>query len=120
MKKSILGYCLLSVVFVAACSSEEPLVPDSQNRNEARSSFKITLNQALERAEQAFMLLDEENVSTRGGHTLRIPSKVTCLKSDISLKTRSGDEELPDTMIYIINYGNDDGFAISTLMMMVK
>ena len=67
MKNSVLSCCLLSLIFVAAYSSEEPLVPDSQNRNEARSSFKITLNQALERAEQAFMMLDEENVSTRGG-----------------------------------------------------
>lgn len=112
MKNSVLSCCLLSLIFVAACSSEEPWVPDSQNRNEASSSYRVSLNQALERADQAFLWLDKENCQTRGKQRIRIPSKVTCLKSDISLKTRSVDEELPDTMIYIINYGDEDGFAI--------
>lgn len=110
MKKLINNVCLLGLTFLAACSSEEPIVTDSQKNSVGKTSFKITLNQAMERADKIFLKLDAESSLTRGGK--RVPSNVICLKSDNSSITRSGDEELPDTMIYIINYGSNEGFAI--------
>ena len=109
MRRIYLLLCAAFALFLVACTSEEPLTPKEISPLESRGNH-VTVPQALQRAEKMLESLDKSQGLTRSGHKNRIVLDIECIRS--SAKTRSSDGSMPDTLYYVINYANGDGFAI--------
>lgn len=68
---------------------------------------KIPLHAALENANEILEQLDSDNKTTRANHRTIGSISYTTMKE----QTRSSKTKI-DTLLYIINYSNNDGFAI--------
>lgn len=105
-------YFLVALILSLAatsCNSDEP-VSNNENILKRNSEYKVSVTEALSRANSMFSLLDNGTGQTRL-HSTRIPSSIETVRS--GSKTRgTNDGLLPDTLVYIINYLDDTGFAI--------
>lgn len=109
MRRIYLLLCAAFALFLAACTSEEPLTPKEISSSESRGNH-VTVPQALQRAGKMLESLDKSQGLTRSGYKNRIVLDIECIRS--SAKTRSSDGSMPDTLYYVINYANGNGFAI--------
>lgn len=90
-------------LLLAACASdvEQPQAPTIAQS----SSNKISLEDALRTGEKAMNAISP-STQTRSPRTVK---SVNYLRVS---KTRAADSELPDTIMYVVNYGDNEGFAI--------
>lgn len=109
MRRIYLLLCAAFALFLVACTSEEPLTPKEISPLESRGNH-VTVPQALQRAGKMLESLDKSQGLTRSGYKNRIVLDIECIRS--TAKTRSSDGSMPDTLYYVINYANEDGFAI--------
>ncbi len=101
MKKKILSFVAIAMLF-AACSSEEPNPPpEAENIPQVANPYRVSLDDALDNAETLLSQISE--AETRSGR------RVASVKYFTTPSTRSADS---DTMLYLVNYENDGGFAL--------
>lgn len=104
IKNSFFYFC---VAFLTACSaSDENIVSYSENNPEFKSN-SISVQQALKTAESLFNSL--ETIETRAS-TRRVES-IESVDLSQAIMTRS-EICLPDTVLYLINYTNEQGFVL--------
>lgn len=110
MKK--LFHLLLCVPFLVACSSEEPL-PKIQGTPSYDSSeistAKRSVEEAINIASNAACLLDSENKTILSRGTNRDIERINGIYVVENLSSRAQNS---DTLLYVINYAYDQGFAI--------
>lgn len=94
-------FFLIVVLILGACSTENQL--DELSSTTSPISSKISIKEELEHADYVFETL---NATTRGGH--RTVSSIDYIEAKYN--TRSVDTN--DTLYYIINYGDNEGFAV--------
>lgn len=93
----------LGVLLFASCSSEESLVQNQNNSSDNTSvDYKVSEEMAVRLARKA--------VADCGAPVTRqyASAHVSAIRSQI--KTRSVN--LPDTLLYVVNFENDGGFAV--------
>ncbi len=101
MRLKILSFVAIAMLF-AACSSEEPNPPpEAENIPQVANPYRVSLDDALDNAETLLSQISE--AETRSGR------RVASVKYFTTPSTRSADS---DTMLYLINYENDGGFAL--------
>lgn len=99
-------FLILSIlaVMVAACSSEEP-VPVTDNTAQQQGSIKVTVEEAIKIANQAAEAFDAKStrdVSRRASSAAMV---------DV-LGAKNGRSGGIDTLLYMVNYDNKQGYAI--------
>ncbi len=101
MKRKLLPLAAIAMLF-AACSSDEPnLLPEEENIPQVANPYRVSLDDALDNAETLLSQISE--AETRSGR------RVASVKYFTTPSTRSADS---DTMLYLVNYENDGGFAL--------
>ena len=95
-----------------SCQSE--LLHDfstSNKRNHQRTSFRISKEEAIA---LSLGFANELNVKTRGGGYKEVESVIPWRLHDMYRQTKVNNygEQLPDTMLYIVNFKNNDGFVL--------
>ena len=93
-----------SLLFLGSCSSDID-EPSYINSNDDIRSHRVSIEDALKRAEMYLSDLDD-NYSVRSSKK-RLISEIKCLTGS-SLTRSSG----VDTLLYLINYANQDGFVL--------
>ena len=102
MKTRFLLIGLLSLIAVACADPELEVMTDKSDPVTTQSVRQRTLEEALTSAENWFAMMDDE---TRG-----IPRRIKSVEYVSSAsRTRSGDI---DTLMYLVNYDDDQGFAL--------
>ncbi len=101
MRLKILSFAAIAMLF-AACSSDEPNPPpEAENIPQVANPYRVSLDDALDNAETLLSQISE--AETRSGR------RVASVKYFTTPSTRSADS---DTMLYLVNYENDGGFAL--------
>ena len=100
--KKFLNLTILAVM-VAACSSEEPM-PVTDNSTQ-QGSIKVTVEEAIKIANQAAEAFDAK--SARG-----VSRKASSAAMVDVLGTKNGRSGGIDTLLYMVNYDNKQGYAI--------
>lgn len=79
-------------------------------KNSSDNIYHIPLNEALSNADKILSILDEnDSINTKtSGRTVKNISYKTFNK----FKSKSANMGIPDTLLYIVNYDNNKGFAI--------
>lgn len=90
---------------LAACSTEyeQPL---EEVKSVSKNSFKVSEEEAIERLEKMLNVFDP---ATRG--KTRTIKDVIAYRSRYN-KTRAYAAEIPDTLMYIINFDDENGYAV--------
>lgn len=105
MKKAFLFF--LPALFAIACSKNELQLP--QKEESAESSTTIPLPTALSKLDSMLAQLDRQTKST----TTRTYSIVSVIGGQqLSPTTKSTQENIPDTLMYLVNFDNQQGFAV--------
>lgn len=102
MKKLILAIAGTLIIF-SSCNDDENIT--NSNQNQKNDVYLVTLDEALSRADVFFA----GTSSTRKTHSRSVKS-VQYLNSD--QKTRSLKDDITNTLLYLVNYENDEGFAL--------
>lgn len=89
---------------VAACSSEEPM-PVTDNSAQQQGSVRVTVEEAIKIANQAAEAFDAK--SARG-----VSRKASSAAMVDVLGTKDGRSGGIDTLLYMVNYDNKQGYAI--------
>ena len=101
--KHFLSLSILAMM-VAACSSEEPMpVPD--NSAQQQGSVKVTIEEAIKIANQAAEAFDAK--SARG-----VSRRASSAAMVDVLGAKNGRSGGIDTLLYMVNYDNKQGYAI--------
>ena len=101
--KKFLSLTILAVM-VAACSSEEPM-PVTDNSAQQQGSVRVTVEEAIKIANQAAEAFDAK--SARG-----VSRKASSAAMVDVLGTKDGRSGGIDTLLYMVNYDNKQGYAI--------
>lgn len=112
-------YFLFAALGLASCSNDENIEAFSNTANEKTEqiisklqldSKRRSYDEALEIAKNSISLLEYANPTTRGTET-RTLNLATGVKVMCQPTTR-GDGAVNDTVAYVFNFNNDNGFAI--------
>lgn len=91
---------------LAGCTSEEPLVDNLATMpNVKESQYRVSLQNALKNADVVMRHIDTQ-ASTRAGRQIATVDYI------VTPKTRSGGDNAIDTALYLVNYQNEQGFAL--------
>lgn len=108
MKKLLLSLICVSLVFV--CCSVDPEETGFFPEASTSQSTVVPIGEALE---QLDAVLDAISSDTRSGAGFDYARAIREIKvSGGAAATRSGDNDLPDTMAYVVNFTDDKGFAV--------
>ena len=99
MKKILL---LLASIFVVSCSKD--ISANDMLKNNPTNPYKVTAEEALKQLDG---MLESWDASTRG--TQRQIKEIFAHRIQ---KTRSDSASIPDTLLYIVNFDNEEGYAI--------
>lgn len=104
MKKKFLLH-IMCMALLAGCSENE-LLSDSAFTTQSTSTLR-TMDEAIDIAQHATSLLDDCTPSSRSiGRTIDLSSPVHVIRGIKSRATAA------DTLMYVINYADNQGFAI--------
>lgn len=103
MKKKLTYFAAVALV-LAACNSEEPIVPPMvKNDAMGANPYRVSLTDALKNADALFGELGE-------GETTRSAERKV---ESVEYYSRPGTRALGgDTLLYLVNYADDAGFAL--------
>lgn len=101
--KHFLSLSILAMM-VAACSSEEPM-PVTDNSAQQQGSVKVTIEEAIKIANQAAEAFDAK--SARG-----VSRRASSAAMVDVLGAKNGRSGGIDTLLYMVNYDNKQGYAI--------
>lgn len=96
----------LTLIF-ASCASDEPIVKTEANQRQANNPFRKPLDEALNSADTMLSLISDKPL-TRASRQIE---SVRIIGDSSKALTRSNNEET-DTLFYLVNYANDQGFAL--------
>lgn len=108
--KQIKAIALLSLAagfLLVACSAEEPVVKQDPALVQEKNPYRKSLGDALGSAEMIFADISEKP-QTRASRQIE---SVQIIGNNNGTLTRSGEENT-DTMFYLVNYADDQGFAL--------
>lgn len=99
--------CILCTVFISSCSSEfQEMLTLKSEESTKKALFTRTYNEAIDIAQKAIKLLDDEN-KTRSTVSRKIKDTQYILKRAETRSTNSSD-----TLMYVFNFEDNAGFAI--------
>jgi hypothetical protein len=130
MKTKVLLFAAVIAFFTVACKDEKGLVNDRLVTNQEvkftddefnvlcqmrNKDNKVSIEEATRLANDVIGFLDGESATKSG--TARSIKSVDALTSEnlqtVALKSNDGvNVEIPDTIAYVFNFGEEDGFAI--------
>lgn len=106
MKKELLFITV--ILFLLSCSSDDEVASLKENVNSTESVIR-SYSEALDIAQKAITMVS--NVETRSQE--RIAIDLTASKKCIMAnRTRGAESSVNDTLMYVFNFANDNGFAI--------
>lgn len=96
-------------LIAASCASDEPdlSTPQTPNQRPTTQQYRKTIDEALTAADRMFALIDV-NAKTRSSRTVE---SIRVIGNQNEAKTRSGETGV-DTMLYLVNYSDNQGFAL--------
>lgn len=100
--KKLIFFFLLALV-MGSCTSEDDLLLTNNEPSSSSGGYKVSLEDAVERARKA--VGECGPVATRSG----LKARVDVIRS--KPLTRSA-AELPDTLLYVVNFEDNGGFAV--------
>ena len=108
MKKIQITLVSLLVVCFTACTSDIQDMPtyNDQTNQSSKNPYRVSLSQALATVQPLFNNMDEGK-ATRSS---RIISNVDYITSTIA--TRGDSEVSMDTLLYVVNFDDENGFAV--------
>lgn len=108
LKRSILF--LLSIFILYSCQEEDVTNWDTDNENKS-ISFAVTSEEAIN---ESLKILAEMYPQTKTVNKNAVSSVYAWRSSSLYSQTRSSQEsiQLPDTMLYIVNFANNGGYAL--------
>lgn len=93
---------------VSACASDEPAVsPQTPNQRISNRQYRKTVDEALTSADRMFALIDGQ-AKTRSPRSVE---SIQVIGNGDGSQTRGGDAGA-DTMLYLVNYADNQGFAL--------
>lgn len=109
MKKTAFLISFIAALTLIGCSSDEPIPTISHDESTTTKTFSLkrTEAEAIEIAIKNMPLL--EDGTTKSRTTLRTIKDVSVLGSQVA---HSRSNVTPDTLIYVVNFDNDEGFAV--------
>ena len=94
-------------LFFVGCTAEEPTVQTDPATTQVKSNpYRKSLNDALESADAIFA-----DIAPQTRASSRKIASVQIIGDSKAALTRSGEDGL-DTMLYLVNYADDQGFAL--------
>lgn len=111
MKKNTLLFLIVSILslMLPSCSdTETSLHPLLQN---SETSFVVPEDSAISIANQAVIAIAKET-GTRGDLEERTVSSVDIVNLNPNVRTRTSNEQVISSSLYIINFQNNKGFAV--------
>lgn len=99
------------VVLLISCSSGDELSVDTSSNEESISIYKVTVEEAEETIIDFLSNLEDSENNSRDSNTKRMVSDVQAIRST-SFIARDVDIPCLDTLMYIINFADNTGFAI--------
>lgn len=105
MKK--IFYSVLVALFILSCQKNEN---NLQNSVEEKTDF-IPLKEALIALEAQYQILFGD-ITTRGKQLINISSIQPIGKNNLGTLTKSDESIIPDTLMYLVNFSKNNGFAI--------
>lgn len=91
---------------MVSCSSEDDLLFKEPAAVSTTEGCKISVKEAVNRARKA--VGECGSVATRSGAKAR----VDVIRSKALTRGDGGDTEMPDTLLYVVNFENNGGFAV--------
>lgn len=107
MKRLVILSATIFTIALSSCSKDDDLAQPMRKFPHARTSNGRSFNDALTIAQKAISLISSED--TRTNSDRQIDLSQTC--AVMSENTRSSNNK-QDTLMYIFNFANDQGFAI--------
>lgn len=109
--KLIYAICLLATV-IMSCDKDDYSQPNSSMEfQDASASTTIPVEEALSSLDQLMGELYGKTRSSASSYTVDVFG---------GIKTKSGGTELPDTSLYIVNFGDKEGYAVLSAQSKVK
>lgn len=99
--KKLLILALLSLIMVA-CSQEEPVVVPDKPKSKSQSEHRVSLDDALKTADALLAQIGEPGTRSK-------PRRVESIEYMTNPSTRAAGG---DTLLYLVNYSDDAGFAL--------
>lgn len=110
MKEKFFAIVAIVGILLSSCASDEPLTRQTTPNGKAESRhYRKTVDDALVIADKMFALMDSD-AHTRAPRSVASISVIGC---NDAVATRSSNAE-PDTMMYLVNYEDNRGFALYT------
>lgn len=103
--KKLFFFFMLTIIMVS-CSSEDDLLFKEPAAVSTTEGCKISVKEAVNRARKA--VGECGSVATRSGAKAR----VDVIRSKALTRGDGGDTEMPDTLLYVVNFENNGGFAV--------
>lgn len=104
----VLAACAISILF-ASCTSEEPMLKsDPATAQEKASPYRKSINDALKSADLIMADISDAPKTRASGRKI---ASIQIVGDSQKALTRSGNEGL-DTMLYLVNYEDNQGFAL--------
>lgn len=107
MKKILLF--LACIVCIVSCSSEYE-EREGEQTSVGMENFKITPNEAIQAANS--LLDDLDGKTTRGEYRERSVKTFEIISSAEHIRNTRGDANVVDTLLYLINFKDNEGFAL--------
>lgn len=96
-------FLLVLTLAMTGCSSEEDYLQKNSEPPKSANKYKVSIEDAVNRARKA--------VSECGAVLTRsnAPARVDVIRSKALTR---GDSDIPDTLLYVVNFENNGGFAV--------
>lgn len=107
MKRLVILSATIFVIALSSCSKDDDLVQPMRKFPHARTSNERSFNDALTIAQKAISLVSSEGTRAKSERQIDL----TQTRAVMSETTRSANIE-QDTLMYIFNFADDQGFAI--------
>lgn len=117
MKKTVLSITLTILAILSSCSEEgnlpEPVTPRFNGTALTHEAFRSP-EEAIQIAQNAISLISGLPEKSRNGETRRIDNctPIQLILSNTQKGGRSNNEHISDTLMYVVNYEDERGFAI--------
>ena len=109
MKKFFLLFALL--LGMTSCNNDPELdTPNPEPDPRPALSTTVPVTEALD---ELYGLMDDVAADTRAGAAFDRARKIRDIRvSGARAATRTGAYDLPDTLVYVVNFSDDQGFAV--------
>ncbi len=111
MKTLISAFFVLGTLCIS-CENDIALPVQSVEPVNSSSSVSLSEAEAIKLSNQLLNQMDTANRDTKGFSMDRRVKTVEYVRATASPVMRTAEHEIPDTLVYLINYENEQGFSI--------